>query len=92
MKRMKKAEIIISAKFQTNMQAMSIYSHLSKTSERCFKGDIKKVDKDLYILHDEQGRDICGILDPRSFMEALLETDVAHLWTGNNKKKLGTSN
>ena len=92
MKRMKKAEIIISEKFQKNMQAMSIYSHLSKNNERCFKGDIKKVDNDLYILHDEEGRDICGILDQKSFMEALMETDVAHLWTCNNKKRLGTSN
>jgi len=92
MKKMKKADVIISAKFQTNMNAMSIYTHLSKSSERCFNGKVKKVDNDLYIICDEQGRDICGILDQKSFMEALLETDVSHLWTGNNKKKLGTSN
>ena len=92
MKKINKAEVIISNKFQTNMQAMNIYAHLSKTNERSFKGDIKKVDNDLYILRDEQGHDVCGILDQRSFMEALLETDVAHLWVSNNKKKLGTSN
>ncbi|MDR1997526.1 MAG: hypothetical protein LBQ83_04305 [Candidatus Margulisbacteria bacterium] len=92
MKNMKKAEIIISDKFQDNMQNMSMYAHLSKKSELCYKGSVKKVDNELYILHDEQGRDVCGILDQKSFMEALLETDVAHLWAFDNRKKIGTGN
>lgn len=89
--KMKNTDVIISSKFQENMQAMNIYAQLSKSNETCFRGNIKKVDKDLYILRDEKGRDICGILDQRSFMEALLETDVSHLWISNNKKR-GTSN
>jgi len=92
MKRMKKAEIIISEKFQTNMQNLNMYEHLTKKCAACYKGSIKKVDNDLYILRDAAGRDVCGILDQKSFIEALLETDVAHLWIGNNKKKPGTSN
>jgi hypothetical protein len=92
MENSKKAEIIISNKFRDNMQSLNMYSHLTKKGEACYKGSIKKVDNDLYILRDPDGRDICGILDQKSFMEALLETDVAHLWTFDNKKKLGTGN
>ncbi|MDR2431163.1 MAG: hypothetical protein LBD99_02790 [Candidatus Margulisbacteria bacterium] len=92
MKKINKAAVIISSKFQANMQEMSIYAHLAKKNSACYPGSIKKVDNELYILRDAAGRDVCGILDQKSFMEALLETDVAHLWIGNNSKKRGTGN
>ena len=92
MKNINKAEIIISEKFQANMRNLNMYAHLTKRSEASYKGSVKKVADDLYILCDTEGRDICGILDQKSFIEALMETDVAHLWINNNKQQPGASN
>ena len=73
--------VILSEKFQQSMQHMNMYEHLTKKDKSCYKGSVKSLDTELYILQDENGSDVCGLLDQKSFMEALLETDVAHLWT-----------
>ncbi|MDR1452387.1 MAG: hypothetical protein LBJ25_00220 [Candidatus Margulisbacteria bacterium] len=73
--------VILSEKFQQGMRHMNMYEHLTKKDESCYKGSIKSLNSELYILRDENGQDVCGLLDQKSFMEALLETDVAHLWT-----------
>ena len=62
------------------MEHMNMYEHLTKKSTRCFTGSVKKLDNDFYVVLDEHGKDVCGMLDQKSFMDALLETDVAHLW------------
>jgi Fe2+ or Zn2+ uptake regulation protein len=74
-------QVILSEKFQQSMKHMNMYEHLSKTDQSCFKGGIKTMYPELYVLQDENGCDVCGLLDQKSFMEALLETNVAHLWT-----------
>ena len=74
-------QVILSEKFQKSMEHMNMYEHLTKKSQRCFGGTVKKLDNDFYVVLDEQGKDVCGMLDQKSFMEALLETDVAHLWS-----------
>jgi hypothetical protein len=73
-------EIIISDKFREQTESMNIYSQLQKQGTAAFGGSVTKVDDELYILKDESGKDICGILDCKSFMEALMDTEVAHLW------------
>lgn len=87
-----KPEIVISEKFQQQVEGLNIYDQIQKSSEASFAGSIQRIDEELYILKDDQGNDVCGILDCRSFMEALMDTDVSHLWTMDNRKKLGTAN
>ena len=79
MKNLKK-EVVISKKFKEQVEGMSIYQQVQKTGSVSYKGSVSKVDDDLYIIHDKRGRDICGVLDCKSFMEALMDTEVAHLW------------
>lgn len=87
-----KNEVIISENFQKQLQSLNILDHVQKKCTIDFAGSIVKLDEGLYILKDKKGKDVCGILDCNSFMEALLDTDIAHLWAYDNRKKIGTAN
>jgi len=90
MKNLKK-EIVISRKFQEQLDSLNIYEQLTKKTVTRFKGSVQKVDDELYVLKDTKGHDVCGILDCESFLEALMDTEVAHLWVPKGEKS-GLSN
>lgn len=87
-----KKEIIISDKFQTQLEELNIVEQLQHKGTTNYPGSILKLEEGLYLLKDDQGQDVCGILDCDSFMEALMDTDISHLWAYDNCKKIGTAN
>ena len=91
MKNMKQ-EIVISKKFKEQMDNLNVLDQIEKPCSNAFAGTVRKIDDELYVLHDTHGAEVCGILDCKSFMEALMDTDVAHLWAYDNKKKYGVAN
>jgi len=91
MKNMKQ-EIVISKKFKEQMDNLNVLDQIEKPCSNAFAGTVRKIDDELYVLHDAHGAEVCGILDCKSFMEALMDTDVAHLWAYDNKKKYGVAN
>ncbi len=84
--------VVISNNFQKQLESMNIVDQVQKRGEFFAEGNILKLDDGLYLLKDQHGQDVCGILDCRSFMEALLDTDISHLWAYDNRKKIGTAN
>ncbi len=87
-----KKEIIISDKFQNQLEELNIVEQLQNKGTTNYPGSILKLEEGLYLLKDTQGNDVCGILDCDSFMEALMDTEISHLWAYDNRKKIGTAN
>ena len=77
---MEKASIIISEKFLKQLRDLRISEHLSAPCLRAFPGDVRKLSGELHVLEDGNGKDVCGLLDAKTFYSALMETDVAHLF------------
>ncbi len=88
----KQHEVVISQNFKTQMDNLNIMDQLQKNCTPSYKGNVTKIDDGLYLLKDTKGNDVCGILDCQSFLEALMDTDIAHLWSFDNRKKIGTAN
>jgi len=85
-------EVVISDRFKEKAVEYKIYEQFQKMEQAAYKGSILRLEEDLYILRDKNNNDICGILDPQSFYEALMDTDVSHLWCFDNKVKKGAAN
>ncbi len=84
---MEKAEVIISDKFLKQLQEMRIQSHMIAPCTKAYPGDVRKLSDELHVLEDSSGKDVCGLLDGKTFYSALMETDVAHLFA-NSKTQI----
>lgn len=87
-----KQEIVISQKFRDQLSKLNILEQIEKPCTNAYAGNVRKIDEDLYILYDHRGTEVCGLLDCKSFMEALMDTDVSHLWAYDNNRKYGAAN
>lgn len=87
-----KQEVVISQKFKDQLDKLNILEQIEKPCTNAFPGTVRKIDDDLFILYDNRGAEVCGLLDCKSFMEALMDTDVSHLWAYDNSKKYGAAN
>lgn len=87
-----KQEIVISQKFRDQLNKLNILEQIEKPCINAYAGTVRKIDDDLYILYDNHGAEVCGLLDCQSFMEALMDTDVSHLWAYDNNRKYGAAN
>lgn len=77
---MEKTNVIISEKFLKQMKDLNMVNHIKSPCKKGYKGTIRKISDDLYVLKDKTGEDVCGLLDGATFYSALMETDVAHLF------------
>ena len=84
------SNVVISKKFKTKLESMNM---LKQSSNLCIKmqksGLVSKIEDGLYIILDQSTESEVGILDPRSFWEAILSTNLANFW---NVKKKALSN
>lgn len=77
---MEKTNVILSDKFLKQLKDFKMFLHLKSPCQKGFKGSLRTISKDLHVLQDSAGNDVCGILDGETFYNALMETDVAHLF------------
>lgn len=81
---MESIKVVISQKYLNQIADLNITEHIINPSSKKGSGDIKALSDSIYLLKDETGRGVCGIMDPRTFYEALIESDVAHLFSKGN--------
>jgi hypothetical protein len=84
------SKVVISKKFKTKLESMDM---LKQSSNLCIKmqksGLVSKIEDGLYIILDQSSESEVGILDPQSFWEAILSTNLSNFW---NVKKKALSN
>jgi len=78
---MESTKIVISEKYLRQIADLNITEHMINPSNRRGRGDIKSLSDSIYLMKDESGEGICGIMDAKTFFEALIESDVAHLFS-----------
>jgi len=80
---METTNVIISEKFLAQMKELNMIEHIKNPCRAGYKGSIRKISNELYVIKDQQGEDVCGLLDGATFYSALMETDVAHLFANS---------
>jgi len=78
---MESIKVVISEKYLQQIADLNISQHMLNSSTKRGHGDVKALSDSIYLLRDEAGNGVCGIMDAQTFYEALSQSDVAHLFS-----------